>query len=111
MEFQLYYDTFLNFGRTFWKDSPPPSTIHGFISQIICGRESHELFYQKKCIGGKKCDDCGHSTKFQNKYRTDINDQSLSNMKAKWKRYEDIHTSIQGSSSTTSAKRIDLQEE
>ena len=75
MEFQLYYDTFLNFGRTFWKDSPPLSTIHDFISQILCGRESHELFYQKKCVGGKKCDDCGNLTKFQNKYRTDINDQ------------------------------------
>ena len=33
--------------------------------------------------------------------------QSFSNMKVKWKRYEYIHTSIQGSS----AKRIDLQEE
>ena len=28
VEFELYYDTFLNFGKTFWKDSPPPSTIH-----------------------------------------------------------------------------------
>ena len=32
-------------------------------------------------------------------------------MKVKWKRYEYIHTSIQGSNSNTSAKRIDLQEE
>ena len=48
--------------------------------------------------------------KFQNKYRTDIYDQSLSNIKVKWKIYEYIHTSI-GSSSTTSAKRIDLKEE
>ena len=54
VEFQLYYDTFLNFGRKFWKDSPPPSTINDFISQILCGRESHELLYQKKCVGGKK---------------------------------------------------------
>ena len=83
MEFELYYDTFLDFGRTFWKDSPPPSTIHDFISQIICERESDELFYEKKCVGGKKCDDCGNLTKFQNKYHTDINDQSLSNLKVK----------------------------
>ena len=47
-------------------------------------------------------------TKFQNKYRTDINDQSLSNMKVKWKRYEYIHTLIQGANS---AKRIELREE
>ena len=47
-------------------------------------------------------------TKFQNKYRIDINDQSLSNMKVKWKRYEYIDTSIQG---TNSVKRIELREE
>ena len=75
MKFQLYYDTFLNFGKTFWKYSPLPSTIHDFISQILCERESDKQFYKKKCVGGKKCDDCGNLTKFQNKYRTDINDQ------------------------------------
>ena len=64
VEFQLYYDTFVNFGRTFWKESPPPSTIHDFISQILCGREIHELFYQNKCVVGEKCDDCGNFTKF-----------------------------------------------
>ena len=32
-------------------------------------------------------------------------------MKVKWKRYEYIHTSIQGSSSTTGAKTIVLEEE
>ena len=32
VEFELYYDTFLNFGRKFWKDLPPPSTICDFIS-------------------------------------------------------------------------------
>jgi hypothetical protein len=110
VEFQLYYDTFLNFGKTFWKNSPPPSTIHDFISQILCGRENHELFYQKKCVGGKKCDHCGNLTLFHNKYSIDINDQSLSNIKVKWKRYEYIHTSI-SSNNSTSAKRIDLQEE
>ena len=74
MEFQLYYDTFLDFSKTFWKNSPPPSTIHGFISEILCERESHELFYQKKYIGGKKSDRCGNLTLFHNKYSIDIND-------------------------------------
>ena len=41
VEFQLYYDTFLNFGIFFLKDSPPPSNNHDFISQILCGREIH----------------------------------------------------------------------
>ena len=44
VEFQLYYDTYLNFGRKFWKDSPPPSTIYDLISRILCERESDELF-------------------------------------------------------------------
>ena len=90
--------------------SPPPSTIHDFISQILCGREIHELFYQKKCVGSKKCDHCGNLTLFHKKYLIDINGQSLSKIKMKWKIYEYIHTWI-GSSSTTRAKRIDLQEE
>ena len=92
------------------ENSPPPSTISDFTSQILCERESDELFYEKKYVGGKNCDNCGNLTKFQNKYHTDINDQSLFNIKVKRKKYEYIHTSI-GSSSTTSAKRIDLQEE
>ena len=87
VEFELYYDILLNFCRTFWKYSPPPYTIRDFISQILCERQSNELFYENKCVGGKKCDDYGNLTKFQNKYRIDKNDQALSNMKVKWKRY------------------------
>ncbi len=106
MEFQLEYDTFLDFGKTFWRNSHPPSTIHDFISHIIHGRENHELFYQKKYVGGKKCDHCGNLTLFHNKYSIDINDQSFSNLKVKWKRYEYIHTMF-SSNNCTSAKRID----
>jgi len=54
VEFQLYYETFLNFGKIFWKNSPAPSTIHDFISKILCARESHDLFYQVKFVGGQK---------------------------------------------------------
>ena len=53
VEFELYYDTFLNFGRKFWKDSPPTSAIHDFISQIQCKRKSDDLFYENKCVGDK----------------------------------------------------------
>jgi len=85
VEFKLYYETFLNFRKTFWKKPPHPSAIDGFISDILCARESHELFYQKKCVGGKKCDHCGNLNLFHNKYYIDINGQSLSNLKVKWK--------------------------
>jgi len=39
-----------------------------------------------------------------------MNDQSFSNINVKWKRYEYIHTLI-GSSISTSARIIDLEEE
>lgn len=67
------------------------------------------LFYQNKCVGGKKCDHCGNLTLFQNKYSIDINDQLLSNLKVKWKTRQYIHTSI-SSNNSTSVKMIDLQE-
>ena len=74
VEFELYYDTFLQFGKTFWSNSPP-STIHAFISEILCERDSHENFYNKRCVGGKKCDHCGNLDLFHYKYPIDINDQ------------------------------------
>ena len=49
-EFELYFDTFLDIGKTFWAHSPPPSTLHDFISQILCEREVDELFYQNKVL-------------------------------------------------------------
>ena len=55
-------------------------------------------FTKRNVLVVKKCDHCGNLTLFHNKCPIDINDQSLSNIKVKWKRYEYIHTSI-GSSS------------
>ena len=39
VEFELYYDTFLRFGKTFWPNSPS-STILAFISKIQRENES-----------------------------------------------------------------------
>jgi hypothetical protein len=75
VEFELYYDTFLDFGKTFWAISPPPSTIHAFISEILCEKEGDELFYKKQCVGGKKCDRCGNRSLFHSKYPIDMNDK------------------------------------
>ena len=108
VDFELYYDTFIDFGKTFWENSPPPSTIHDFISKILCEREGDELFYQKKCVGGKKCDDCGNMTLFHCKYPIDMNDQPLSNITINWKRYEYINAHIATSSSNVIYGRIDL---
>jgi hypothetical protein len=94
VEFELYYDTFLDFGKTLWPSSPPPSTFCAFISEILCEREGDELFYQKKCVGGKKCDRCGNLSLFHSKYPIDMNDQSFSNITVNWKRYEYINNTL-----------------
>ena len=78
----------------------PPSTIHAFISKILCERDGHEKFYKKRCVGGKKCDNCGTLALFHHKYPIDINDPSISNIIVDWKRYEYVmysHNSISSS--------------
>jgi hypothetical protein len=50
VEFELYYDTFLDFGKTLWPGSPPPSIVRVFISKILCETEDHNLFYKKKNV-------------------------------------------------------------
>ena len=85
VEFELYYDSFLDFDQMFWAHSPPPSTIHDLISKTICEREGDGLFYQKICVRGRKCDHCRNMTLFHFKYPINMNDQSLSTIIANWK--------------------------
>jgi hypothetical protein len=108
VEFDLYYDSFLGFGKTLWPSSPSPSTFRAFISEILCEREGDELFYPKKCVGGNKCDRCGNLILFHSKYPIDMNDQSFYNIIVNWKRYEYINNTTPHSSSVIS-KRIDLK--
>ena len=58
VEFELYYNTFLDFGKTLWPSSPLPSTFYAFIYEILCEREGDELFYQTNVLV-EKCDHCG----------------------------------------------------
>ena len=67
-------------------------------------------FTKKNALVVKKCDHYGNLTLFHNKYPINMNDQSMFNIRVEWKRYEYIHTSI-SSNNSTSAKRIELQEE
>jgi hypothetical protein len=64
-----------------------PSTFRDFISEILCEREGDELFYQKKCVGGKKCDHCVNLRLFHSKYPIDMIDQSFYNITVNWKIY------------------------
>jgi len=72
-------------------------------------RDSHETFYNKKCVGGKKCDHCGMLALFHEKYPIDMNDQTLSNIMVDWKRYE--YVTYSHNSASALSKRIDLQED
>jgi hypothetical protein len=36
VEFQLYYETFLEFGIQHWSNDPPPSSVCEFLSKILC---------------------------------------------------------------------------
>ena len=87
VDFELYYGTFICFSKTFWLNSPP-SIIRALISEILCERDSHEIFYSNICVSGKKCYHCGNIDLFHHKYPIDINDHSLSNIIVDWKRYE-----------------------
>ena len=42
VEFQLYYETFLDFGRKYWSNYPPLSSVHEFLSKILCARENDQ---------------------------------------------------------------------
>ena len=105
VQFQLYYDTFLEFGKMFWTNSPPPPIVREFISQTLCERNHDEVFYNKKCVNGKHCHGCGNLVLFHNKYPID-NDQSLSNVTVDWRRYE--YNIYSTSSSDAHSKRIEL---
>jgi hypothetical protein len=43
VEFELYYDTFLDFCKILWPSSPL-STFCAFTSKILCEREGDDLF-------------------------------------------------------------------
>ena len=36
--------------KTLWPDSPPPSTVRVFISEILCESEDDDLFYKKNVL-------------------------------------------------------------
>ena len=80
--------------------------------EILSERDSHEIFYNKRCVGGKKCDNCGNLALFHHKYPIDMNDQSFSNIIVDWKIYEYLTYCHNYTSSTNAlSKRIDLQED
>ena len=62
IEFQVHYDMFLEFCKNNWQGGPPPTTVHDFVSSILCKRYPKKLSYKKKCVGGIRCTECGELT-------------------------------------------------
>ena len=52
VEFELYYEIFLNFGMQCWPNNPPHSSVREFVYKILCVRENDQVFYKKQCIEG-----------------------------------------------------------
>lgn len=107
VEFQLFYETFVNFGIKYSSNDPLPSSVRDFLLKILCPSDNNELFYKKECVDGRKCDKCSHFSLYDVKYPIDPNDLRLSNLSLSWKRYENVTYTLVVNSSTTS-KNITL---
>ena len=49
VDFELYYDTFIEFGKTFLENSPPPSTIHDIYAKFYVKEKVMNYFTKKMC--------------------------------------------------------------
>ena len=88
IEFQLYYDTFVDFCKKHWDGEPSPHTVRDFISMILCNRNPENVFFIKRCVGGRRCHECGDLALFHRKFPIDPTHPRLSDITVKWKRYE-----------------------
>ena len=59
VEFQLYYDTFVDFFKKHWDGELAPHTMWDFISMILCNRNPENVFFIKRCVGGRRCHEFG----------------------------------------------------
>ena len=107
MQNSNYCQTFVNFCIKYWSNDPPPSSVHEFLSKILCPRENNELFYKKECVCGRKCAEFSHLALYDAKYPIDPNDPRLSNLSLNSKRYE-IVTYTPITDSRTKSKDITL---
>ena len=48
-----------------------------FLSKILCAQENDQVFYKKKCVGGKTYEECSDLALFNANYDIDANDPQL----------------------------------
>ena len=84
--------------------------MRDFISMILCNRNPQNVFFNKRCVGGRRCHECGDLVLFHRKFPIDPTHPGLSDITVKWKRYEYVSMNP-SSSSHVPSKRIDLLED
>ena len=73
-------------------------TAQDFISMILCNRNPENVFFIKRCVGGRIFHECGDLALFHRNFAIDPTHPRLSNSIVKWKRYE--YVSMNPSSSS-----------
>ena len=77
---------------------------------ILCNRYHENVFFIKRCVGGRRYHECGDLEFFHRKFPIDPTHPGLVDITVKWKRYE--YVSMNPSSfSHVPSKRIDLLED
>ena len=81
--------------------------MRDFISMILHNRNPKNVFFIKRCVGGRRCHECGDLALFRRKFPINPTHPRLSNIIVKWKIYEYVSMNP-SSSSHVPSKRIDL---
>ena len=100
----------MDFFKKHWDGEPTPYTERDFISMILCNRNPKNVVFIKRCVGGKRCHECGGLEFFHRKFSIDPTHLGLSDITIKWKRYEYVSMNPSYSSHVPS-KRIELLED
>ena len=84
--------------------------MQDFISMILCNRNPKNVFFIKRCVGGRKFHECGDLALFHRKFPINPTHLGLLDIIVKWKRYEYVSMNP-SSSSHVPSNRIDLLED
>ena len=100
----------MDFWKKHWDGEPNPHTMWDFISMILCNRNLENVFFSKRCVGGRICHKCGDLELFHRKFPINPTHPRLSDIAVKWKRYEYVSMNP-SSSSHVPSKRIEFLED
>ena len=104
------YNTFVDFYKKHWQGDCPPTIVRDFISMILCKRNLKDMFFNKICVGHRRCHEYGNLTLFHRKFSVNPTHLRLLDIIVIWKHYE--HVIVNSSSYLgVESKRIDLLED